>query len=127
MKHIKTFETIGSPDLIIAVKSGKLENVKMLLDIAKINVHTTFNVDVNCTDRMGWTPLLWATYYKNRDMIKMLINAGAEMDYKALHHIGGTKRMVDFYDLSVDKDYTKLSKWIEKEYPEFVAAKKYNL
>ena len=116
MKYLKTFEqNIGSPDLIIAVKSGKLENVKKLLNI---------NLDVNCKDIMGWTPLLWATYNENKDMIKLLINSGSDMYYKALHHIGGTKRMVDFYDLAIDKDYTKLSKWIAKNYPVFVSEKK---
>ena len=123
MKYIKTFEEVGSPDLIIAVKSGNWKNVKKLLDI---------NLDVNCTDRIGWTPLLWATYYGNRNMIKLLINSGADMNYKACGIIKGTgsftaKKMVDFYDLSVDKEYKKLSKWIEKEYPAFVSTKKYNL
>ena len=118
MKHLKTFEQIGSPDLIIAVKSGNLRKLKKLLNI---------DLAINCTDNMGWTPLLWAVYYENIDMIKLLINSGADMNYKALHHIGGTKRMVDFYDLSIDKGYKKLSKWIEKAYPDFVATKKYNL
>ena len=64
---------------------------------------------------------------KNKKMIKELIDAGANMNIKALHHINGTKEMVDFYDLSISKDYEKLSKWIEENYPEFVASKKYNL
>ena len=123
MKYIKTFETIytssiGSPDLIIAVKSGNLTNVKKLLNA---------NLDVNCKDHMGWTPLLWATFNRNIKMIKLLIDSGADMNYKATWSLGGTKRILDFYDLSVDKGYIELSRWIETYYPEFVAPKKYNL
>ena len=123
MKYIKAFERIGSPDLIIAVKSGKPGRVKELLDAG---------VDPNCKDNMQWTPLLWATYSRKTLMIKMLIDAGADMHYKTVHHIRGTKKMVDFYDLAVDKQYYEggykvIIKWIENNYPEFVAAKKYNL
>lgn len=119
MRFIKTFESIVGY-LISAVKSGNLATVKRVLNGDKFD-------DINETDNMGWTPLLWATYNRKPKMIKLLIDSGADMNYKALHHIGGTKRMVDFYDLSVDKGYTELSKWIETYYPEFIASKKYNL
>jgi ankyrin repeat protein len=88
--------------------------------------------DINHKDNMDWSPLLWATYFKNITAIYWLIEAGADMYYKAKHYIGGTKNMVDFYELALQKEkynggYQKLIEWIEKEYPEFVAAKKYNL
>lgn len=111
--------------LIDAVKNGKLSQVKDLLDKGS---------DINEKDGMGWTPLLWAAYCNHIHMIKFLIDNGADMTYKALHHLRGTKKMVDFYDLVVDKrviggerGYKKVQKWIEENYPEFVAAKKYNL
>lgn len=125
MKYLKKYEIIGSPDLIIAVKSEDPKKVKMLIDA---------NYDVNIKDKMGWTPLIWAAYEANSEIIKMLIDAGADMHYKALHSIAGTKKMVDFYDLCVDKYnyegyfiYLNTKEWIEKNYPEFMAAKKYNL
>ena len=125
--NYKIFETITSPDLIMAVKSNKSIKVKTLINAG---------LDVNCTDNMEWTPLLWAVYMKNTTMIKMLIDAGADMHYKAYHYIKGTKDLVDFYDLAVAKEYHEgtysfnykgVITWIEKNYPEFVAAKKYNL
>lgn len=82
----------------------------------------------------GWTALLWATYNRNIPMMKLLLDNGASMTHKALHSIRGTKKMVDFYDLVVDlrkiggeREYGKVQKWIEKNYPDFVAAKQYNL
>ena len=119
------FAPIDAREMIESVKSEKIQKVKELINSGH---------DVNCKDYMQWTPLLWATYSKNIPMIKLLINSGADIHYKALHHISGTKKMVDFYDLAVDKNYyknngsyNKVIKWIEENYPEFVAAKKYNL
>jgi len=113
--------------LIFAIKNNEpLSKIKKLLD-------KRHDINIKCLID-GWTPLLWATYYKNIKIIKFLIDNGADMQHKALHHIRGTKRMVDFYDLVVDKieigderDYKGVKKWIEKNYPKFVAAKKYNL
>ena len=108
------------------INGVKLDSVKIVKDLINSG-H-----DVNCKDYMQWTPLLWATYSKNIPMIKLLIDSGADIHYKAFHHIHQTKKMVDFYDLAVDKEryqggYTKVIEWIEENYPEFVAAKKYNL
>ena len=124
MKHLKLFEEIGSPDLIIAVKAEKPSYVKLMLD---------HDHDPNCTDNpYKWTPLMWAAYLQNTEIMKMLIDAGADTHYKALHHIGGTKEMIDFYDLCLAKQkyeggYKKTIKWIDDNYPEIVAVKKYNL
>jgi ankyrin repeat protein len=123
--NFKIFENIYpiTPDLIVAVTSKNFKWVKKLID-------TGFNV--NCKDYMGWTPLLWAVYFENTQIIKMLIDAGADIYYKAEHNIAKTKKMVDFYDLAVDKNYyeggyKKTIKWIEDNYPEIVNIKKYNL
>jgi hypothetical protein len=122
--NFKIFEN-HYENLIHAVKSEKIKNVRQLIDS---------NFDVNFKDGMGWTPLLWSTYLINKRMIKLLIDSGADMSYKALHYINKTKKMVDFYDLCVDKykyekdrRYKYLMMWIEDNYPEFVASKKYNI
>jgi len=119
MKYIKTYEGIKSgSNLIEAIKSeSNLSNIRKLIKTE----------DVNYEDHMSWTPLLWATYFEKPKVIRMLIDAGANMEHKALHHIAGSRRMVDFYDLTVDKDYKGLQKWIEENYPEFIVAKKYNV
>lgn len=99
--------------------SVKLDEIKKIIDSG--------TADINYKDILNWTPLLWATYYQDKRLIRLLINSGADMEYKAIHHIRGEKNLVDFYDLAIDKDYDDLKQWIEKNYPEFVAAKKYNL
>lgn len=125
MTYIKLYDNFlkADPILILAVKNNNIEHVKMLIKSG---------VDVNCTDLLDWTPLLWATYRKNIIMMKMLIDAGADIHYKALHHIRGTKKMVDFYQLAIDKNYydggyKKVINWIEKKYPELKTSYIYNL
>ncbi|XP_026203194.1 histone-lysine N-methyltransferase EHMT2 [Anabas testudineus] len=64
-------EEDGYTGLHHAAKLGNLEIVKMLLE--------TGQVDVNAQDNGGWTPIIWAAEHKHVDVIKVLLNRGADV------------------------------------------------
>uniref|UniRef100_A0A8C4GQS4 Euchromatic histone-lysine N-methyltransferase 2 n=1 Tax=Dicentrarchus labrax TaxID=13489 RepID=A0A8C4GQS4_DICLA len=61
----------GYTGLHHAAKLGNLETVNMLLE--------TGQVDVNAQDSGGWTPIIWAAEHKHVDVIKALLNRGADV------------------------------------------------
>lgn len=64
-------EEDGYTGLHHAAKLGNLEIVSMLLE--------TGQVDVNAQDSGGWTPIIWAAEHKHVDVIKVLLNRGADV------------------------------------------------
>uniref|UniRef100_A0A674N186 Euchromatic histone-lysine N-methyltransferase 2 n=1 Tax=Takifugu rubripes TaxID=31033 RepID=A0A674N186_TAKRU len=62
----------GYTGLHHAAKLGNLEIVNMLLE--------TGQVDVNAQDSGGWTPIIWAAEHKHLDVIKVLLNRGADVN-----------------------------------------------
>ncbi|XP_017285070.1 histone-lysine N-methyltransferase EHMT2 isoform X5 [Kryptolebias marmoratus] len=64
-------EDDGYTGLHHAAKFGNLEIVKMLLE--------TGQVDVNAQDSGGWTPIIWAAEHKHVEVIKSLLNRGADV------------------------------------------------
>ncbi|XP_037549233.1 histone-lysine N-methyltransferase EHMT2 [Nematolebias whitei] len=64
-------EDDGYTGLHHAAKFGNLEIVKMLLE--------TGQVDVNAQDSGGWTPIIWAAEHKHVEVIKTLLNRGADV------------------------------------------------
>jgi len=54
-----------------AVLNGTLQQVKALLDQG---------ADRDGVDAWGWTPLLWATFYKNEPAVRWLLAKGADPD-----------------------------------------------
>ncbi|XP_022072876.2 histone-lysine N-methyltransferase EHMT2 isoform X1 [Acanthochromis polyacanthus] len=64
-------EEDGYTGLHHAAKLGNLEIVGMLLE--------TGQVDVNAQDSGGWTPIIWAAEHKHVDVIKSLLNRGADV------------------------------------------------
>ncbi|KAM7384522.1 hypothetical protein PAMA_011737 [Pampus argenteus] len=64
-------EEDGYTGLHHAAKLGSLEIVTMLLE--------TGQVDVNAQDSGGWTPIIWAAEHKHVDVIKSLLNRGADV------------------------------------------------
>ncbi|XP_008279349.1 histone-lysine N-methyltransferase EHMT2 isoform X2 [Stegastes partitus] len=64
-------EEDGYTGLHHAAKLGNLEIVSMLLE--------TGQVDVNAQDSGGWTPIIWAAEHKHVDVIKSLLNRGADV------------------------------------------------
>uniref|UniRef100_A0A3Q4BHV7 Uncharacterized protein n=1 Tax=Mola mola TaxID=94237 RepID=A0A3Q4BHV7_MOLML len=61
----------GYTGLHHAAKLGNLEIVNMLLE--------TGQVDVNAQDSGGWTPIIWAAEHKHIQVIKVLLNRGADV------------------------------------------------
>uniref|UniRef100_A0A8C5GSA9 Euchromatic histone-lysine N-methyltransferase 2 n=1 Tax=Gouania willdenowi TaxID=441366 RepID=A0A8C5GSA9_GOUWI len=61
----------GYTGLHHAAKMGNLEIVNMLLE--------TGQVDVNAQDSGGWTPIIWAAEHKHVQVIKSLLNRGADV------------------------------------------------
>ncbi|XP_074543078.1 histone-lysine N-methyltransferase EHMT2 isoform X2 [Halichoeres trimaculatus] len=64
-------EDDGYTGLHHAAKLGNLEIVNMLLE--------TGQVDVNAQDSGGWTPIIWAAEHKHVEVIRALLNRGADV------------------------------------------------
>jgi ankyrin repeat protein len=64
---------IGSLVIVTLVEMGLLWPVRLLLEKGS-------NIDVQCTD--GRTPLMAAVYYKHYDIVRMLIEKGANTKLK---------------------------------------------
>ncbi|XP_060771448.1 LOW QUALITY PROTEIN: histone-lysine N-methyltransferase EHMT2 [Neoarius graeffei] len=67
-------EEDGSTGLHHAAKLGNLEIVTLLLN--------TGQVDINAQDSGGWTPIIWAAEHKHTDVIRALLNRGADVTLK---------------------------------------------
>ena len=74
MKHIKTFEKYNNLDLIEYVNNNNIEDVKDVLNNA--------NIDIDIQDTRGNTALIWAAYHSDFEIIKLLIEAGADFYIK---------------------------------------------
>ncbi|XP_051520544.1 histone-lysine N-methyltransferase EHMT2-like isoform X3 [Myxocyprinus asiaticus] len=61
----------GSTGLHHAAKLGNLEVVTLLL--------STGQVDLNAQDSGGWTPVIWAAEHRHIDVIRALLNRGADV------------------------------------------------
>jgi len=57
--------------LHVACSSGNLEVVKLLVE--------ELGAEVNCTDRHGWTPLHCAAQGEHLDIVRLLLDAGADV------------------------------------------------
>ncbi|XP_058610068.1 histone-lysine N-methyltransferase EHMT2 isoform X3 [Onychostoma macrolepis] len=64
-------EEDGSTGLHHAAKLGNLEVVMLLL--------STGQVDLNAQDSGGWTPIIWAAEHRHIDVIRALLNRGADV------------------------------------------------
>ncbi|KAK3526459.1 hypothetical protein QTP70_027719, partial [Hemibagrus guttatus] len=67
-------EEDGSTGLHHAAKLGNLEIITLLLN--------TGQVDINAQDSGGWTPVIWAAEHKHTDVIRALLNRGADVTLK---------------------------------------------
>uniref|UniRef100_A0A672T426 Histone-lysine N-methyltransferase EHMT2-like n=1 Tax=Sinocyclocheilus grahami TaxID=75366 RepID=A0A672T426_SINGR len=61
----------GSTGLHHAAKLGNLEVLMLLL--------STGQVDLNTQDSGGWTPIIWAAEHRHIDVIRALLNRGADV------------------------------------------------
>ncbi|XP_030645115.1 histone-lysine N-methyltransferase EHMT2 [Chanos chanos] len=67
-------EEDGSTGLHHAAKLGNLDIVMLLL--------STGQVDVNAQDSGGWTPVIWAAEHRHIEVIRALLNRGADVTLK---------------------------------------------
>ncbi|KAL0962486.1 hypothetical protein UPYG_G00340650 [Umbra pygmaea] len=67
-------EEDGYTGLHHASKMGSLETVTLLLE--------TGQVDINAQDSGGWTPIIWAAEHKHVQVIRALLNRGADVTLK---------------------------------------------
>ncbi|XP_042334648.1 histone-lysine N-methyltransferase EHMT1 [Sceloporus undulatus] len=64
----------GSTCLHLAAKKGHYDVVQYLL--------TNDQMDVNCQDDGGWTPMIWATEYKHVELVKLLLAKGSDINIR---------------------------------------------
>ncbi|XP_028570813.2 histone-lysine N-methyltransferase EHMT1 isoform X1 [Podarcis muralis] len=64
----------GSTCLHLAAKKGHYDVVQYLL--------CNEQVDVNCQDDGGWTPMIWATEYKHVELVKLLLAKGSDINIR---------------------------------------------
>ncbi|XP_072226460.1 histone-lysine N-methyltransferase EHMT2 isoform X3 [Leuresthes tenuis] len=68
-------EEDGYTGLHHAAKLGSLDIVNMLLETGQVDV----NAQVREEDSGGWTPIIWAAEHKHVEVIKSLLNRGADV------------------------------------------------
>lgn len=134
MEYIQTYELFNAG----RITNTALNDLKMaqnkwnkLQGAVIFNNYKEFKYELNLAiktmklekqDKNGNTALLLASKEGRLEMVKELIKAGANIQHK-------NNANEDFYDLAVNryKFINGVKDWIEKTYPEFVMAKKYNL
>jgi quinoprotein dehydrogenase-associated probable ABC transporter substrate-binding protein len=70
--HLNSIDGQGFTPLISAVRYGFVPVVGALLD--------SKGSDANFADRNGWTPLMWASWGDNPQMLNLLLKHGAKLD-----------------------------------------------
>jgi ankyrin repeat protein len=67
---------------------GSLINSAARGDLNSVKKYLTKGEDINQYDRHGWTPLIWAIYYNNYDVVKYLLDNKANPNAKTLYNSG---------------------------------------
>ena len=130
MKNIKTYEIFNggrvTNALVNDLNAGHYNWNKLMRSIAeneyKIFKELVKTENLEDVDKYGNTPLLLTSKNGRIRMVKVLIDNGANISHK-------NNQGEDFYDIAVNrfKFINGVKDWIEKEYPEFVMTKKYNI
>lgn len=68
--HLDARGEEGMTALHLASRCGSVKMCKMILDTGRINV--------NIQDEGGWTPIVWASEHKHIDVIRLLLERGAD-------------------------------------------------
>lgn len=97
----------------------RIKQTELFIEHLK-NIYNRFSLET--TDYYGNTPLLIAAKEGRLKMLKELIKAGAN-----IYHTNNNGETM--YDLAVNryKFINNVKDWIEKNYPEVIAMKKFNL
>ncbi len=142
MKYVKKYELFGASKdfktLKNDIKMAYNKWSKLMLTIT-LNDYRSFlnlindkDLDLEYEDSTGDTALIVASRHGRIRMIKKLIEKGADIFHK-------NKYNEDFYDVLINRVFNlpmdssnyfrnlRMKKWIGKNYPEFLASKKYNL
>ena len=94
----KEQQDLKTPPIFIAVDYGQVDVVNALLESAK--------ADVNICDENDYTPLQWASWNGNEELVKLLISKGAQVHQDALdlakeyghnHIVPLLRQHIDFY------------------------------
>lgn len=127
---IKTFEAFQGGRITKSLKKDFIKFEKNMNDFMLSildNDMNTFNklidsVNLEEENVDGNTALLIASYSGRLNMLKKLIKNGANIYHK-------NKEGKDFYDLAEEryKFINNVKDYIEKTFPEFIVAKKYNI
>ncbi len=67
-RNINQPDAQGRTPLMCAVLGGHIEIARYLI---------TEKADVNRRDQKGWTALMWASYYQKKELLMILLEAGA--------------------------------------------------
>lgn len=73
MKYVKRFDNFDSYDLVKAIKAEDMTTIKNILKYEFTDINYL-------SGKRGDTPLLFATYQNNIEIIKLLIDAGADVN-----------------------------------------------
>lgn len=111
LKNFKKFNN-KLTDFMVAIIDGDMRTFNKMID----------TVDLEEMDRDGNTALLIASANDRLKMLKKLIKSGANIQHK-------NNNGEDFYDVTENRyTFLNLTKdYIEKNFPDFIQAKKYNL
>lgn len=90
-------ETDGSTPLIYACCFGKLDVVRYLLEVGRVNV------DVQ--DKIGWTALMWATTNGHSQIVQLLLEYSASSETKSL----SGRTIYDLMDVQNEQMFNILS------------------
>ena len=117
MKYIKLFEQHNvdwNKKLLVYSKKGDLSGVKQSIKNG---------ANVNCKDNDGWTPLHWSSYNGHLNVVKYLIEHGADWFIKN----DDNKYFIDYLS---DKNKNIIKKLYIDKYKEYqmrIEMDKYNL
>jgi ankyrin repeat protein len=68
--------------------AGGLCSAAVSGDLALAKEEIEKGEDPNQTDKYGWTPLMWAAYYDQPEMVSFLLENGAEPNVGSIHWYG---------------------------------------
>lgn len=134
MKNLQTYELFNGGNIVKSLEKDLQKHHNLWNELMVAIVYNDYDefkyelsfvlktMELEKEDKYGNTALLLAAKEGRLKMLKELIKIGANIYHK-------NKKGEDFHDLAINrfKFINGVKDWIEKNYPEFVMAKKYNL